>query len=202
MLDRWLRPVKERLLVPVARPVARVVSADVVSGVAFAAGAGAAVAAATGRFGLALTLWLVNRVLDGLDGTVARLRGTATDVGGHLDIVLDTAVYGLLPLGVAAHTGHEGAWAAAAVLLFAFYVNTAAWMYLAAVLEKRGAGAAAQGEMTTVTMPTGLVEGTEAVVFFSLLLLLPGHAPALMGAMAVLVLLAAAQRLRWARRHL
>ena len=38
------------------------------------------------------------------------------------------------------------------LLLIGIYLNSASWMYLAALLEKRQQGALANGEMTTVTM--------------------------------------------------
>lgn len=75
-------------------------------------------------------------------------------------------------------------------------------MYLAAVLEKRNAGAAARGEMTSVTMPGGLVEGAESLVLFSLMLLFPAYAVALFLAMAALVAVTALGRVAWAARAL
>ena len=43
-------------------------------------------------YGVALLLILLNRVMDGLDGAVARHAG-ATDFGGYLDIVCDFLFY-------------------------------------------------------------------------------------------------------------
>jgi len=202
MLDRWLRPTKERLLVPAARRIARVVSANTLSVAGLACGVGAAVLAARGSFGGALALWAANRALDGLDGTVARVRGTQSDFGGYFDIVLDTIVYALLPLGLAVHVGTAAAYAAGAALMASFYLNSATWMYLAAVLEKRQAGAIAQGEITSVTMPGGLMEGTEAIVFFTSMLVWPGYTVGLSWLMAALVVVTAGQRVVWAWHRL
>ena len=91
---------------------------------------------------------------------------------------------------------------ALALLLSSFYVNAASWMYLSAVLEKRSVGAAARGETTSVTMPSGLIEGTETILFYALFLLFPGSLPLLFGAMSLLVWLTVGQRLIWALRHL
>jgi len=88
-----------------------------------------------------------------------------------------------------------------ALLLASFYLNGASWMYLAALLEKRNAGAAARGELTTVTMPAGLVEGAETVVLYTLFLLFPGALVPLFGLMAVLVLFTVGQRVAWAARR-
>jgi hypothetical protein len=67
--------------------------------------------------------------------------------------------------------------AAGLALLGSFFVNAASWMYLSAVLERRGAGAAARGERTTVTMPPGLIAGAETVVLYTLFLVFPGGSP-------------------------
>jgi len=36
--------------------------------------------------------WILNRILDGFDGLVARERNQQSDFGGYLDLVLDVAV--------------------------------------------------------------------------------------------------------------
>jgi phosphatidylglycerophosphate synthase len=151
---------------------------------------------------LALVLWALNRVLDGLDGTLARLTGQQSDLGAYLDIVLDHLIYAAVPLGLALAAGTPAAFLALSLLLSSFYINGASWMYLAALLEKRQAGAAAQGELTTVTMPSGLIEGAETVVFYTLFLLLPGAIVPLFVIMAVLVFVTAGQRVAWAIRAL
>ena len=105
-------------------------------------------------------------------------------------------------LGVAAGVDTRIAWIAAAALVASFFVNAISWSYLAAVLEKRGHGAAATGEMTTITMPPALVEGTETIVLFSVFIALPNAAVPTFLAMAALVILNVVQRIGWAARHL
>lgn len=202
MIDKTLREPKESLLAPLVRGPVRRVHPTAVTIAAAIVGVAAAVAAWQGAYWPALGLWALNRILDGLDGTLARITGQQSDLGAYLDIVLDHVVYVAVPLGLALAAGTPGAYLALALLLASFYINGASWMYLAALLEKRSAGAAARGELTTVTMPGGLVEGAETVVLFSLFLLFPGALAPLFGLMAALVLLTAAQRLVWAARHL
>lgn len=202
MFDDLLRALKDRLLYSVALAVGRVVSPNVLTCVAAVVGVSAAAAAAHRHYTLALVGWLINRVLDGLDGSVARATGQQTDFGGYLDIVLDFAVYAAIPLGLV-HGSDDGAVAVAAVaLLGSFFVNGASWMYLAAVLERRGHGVASTGERTTVTMPPGLVAGAETVVFFTLFLLFPEHLVVLFLLMTAGVLVNVVQRLLWAHRRL
>lgn len=75
-------------------------------------------------------------------------------------------------------------------------------MWLAAVLEQRNLGARTTGESTSVTMPGGLIAGTETMLFYTLFFLFPKHLAALFATMAALVIVTAAQRVVWAARHL
>lgn len=205
MFDDLLRALKDRLLEPLARRLGPRAAPNAVTLLAGFVGLACAAAAWRRAYGVALALWAANRLLDGLDGTLARVHGRQTDFGGYLDLVLDFLVYAAVPAGLA--FGRPAPEAAAAlgaclILVGAFYVNAASWLYLSAVLEARAAGARARGERTTVTMPPGLIAGAETVVFYALFLAFPGHAPGLFGLMAALVGLTVAQRVWWARRHL
>ncbi len=202
MIDKALREPKETLLAPLVRGPIRRIHPTTMTLAATVVGLAAALAAWQGAGPLALALWLANRVLDGLDGTLARSTGQQSDLGAYLDVVLDHLVYVAVPLGLAAAGGSAGNYLALALLLASFYINGASWMYLAALLEKRSAGAAARGELTTITMPGGLIEGAETVVFYTIFLLFPGALVLLFGLMAVLVLFTAAQRVAWAARQL
>lgn len=202
MLDLRLRPLKERFLEPVAARLARRVGANAVTAAALVITLGAATLAATGQPIAAVVAWLFGRLLDGLDGPIARHRGAASDFGGYLDMVADTIGYTAVPIGVALGIDERTTWIAVAVLLGMFFINTISWSYLSAVLEKRGAGASATGELTTITMPPALVEGTETIVLFSLFLAFPQWAAWLFTAMAAMVAVNVAQRLAWAQRHL
>lgn len=202
MIDKALREPKEAVLTPLVRGPLRRIHPTAVTVVAALVGLAAAGAAWQGAYLPALGLWALNRILDGLDGTLARLTGQQSDLGAYLDVVLDHVIYIAVPLGVALAAGTTSAYLALALLLASFYLNAASWMYLAALLEKRSAGAAARGELTTVTMPGGIVEGAETVVFYTLFLLFPGAHVPLFGLMAILVVITAGQRVVWATRHL
>jgi len=202
MLDLRLRPLKERLLEPAAARLARHVSANALTGTALVVTFGAAALAAAGQPIAAVAAWLTGRLLDGLDGPVARHRGAASDFGGYLDMVADTIGYAAVPIGVAVGIDGRSAWIAVSVLLGAFFINAISWSYLSAVLEKKGAGASATGEMTTITMPPALVEGTETIVLFSLFIAFPQWSTWLFAVMSALVAVNVVQRVAWARRHL
>ena len=202
MLDRILRPVKERVLTPLALATGRSVHPMAVTIVGFACGVAAAYFAARGIAAAAFGLWLANRVLDGFDGTLARTQGRQTDIGGYADILLDFVVYAAIPLGLAIGAASVPVALAALAMVGSFYVNAASWMYLAAILERRGAGARSRGELTTIAMPDGLIGGTETIVFYTAFLVLPGYLVPLFALMTLLVLVTIVQRLVWAARQL
>ncbi len=202
MFDEWFRIRKERWFGPLAQWLGTWCSPLALTLLALLVGIAAAVAASQSAWRLAFALWITNRLLDGIDGTVARLHNRQTDMGGYLDILLDFIVYALMPIGIALAFDVRTSWLASSVLLASWFVNAASWMYLSAVLERRGAGASSRGELTTVTMPRGLVAGTETVIFFSLFLLLPEYYVTLAWIMTVGVMIGVLQRLVWASRHL
>jgi phosphatidylglycerophosphate synthase len=205
MLDLMLRPIKEQMLAPVADAIGRRVSPMSLTIAAFVVGLAAAVLVARAAFFAGLVFWFANRLLDGLDGTVARAQGTQSDFGGYADIVLDFIVYAAIPIAFVVAAPHVATCLAALALLASFYVNAvnaASWMYLAAVLERRDAGARRRGELTTVTMPEGLVGGTETMLLYALFFVWPERIVLLFGLMSVLVLLTIVKRVAWAARRL
>lgn len=197
MLDHYLRAYKDALLRPLTNCTGNV-SPNTITVLAAVVGLVAAGAAATSLYRPALGLWLANRVLDGLDGLVARRCNRQSDFGGYLDIVLDFVVYALVPIGIYWGMPTHAAAVSLIFLLGSFYVNSASWMYLAALLEKRQAGAAVCGELTSVTMPVGLIGGTETILFYCACLLWPAQLPWLFSLMAGLVIVGVGWRLRWA----
>lgn len=201
MTDAVLRRHKEAMLAPVARRLPAAISPTMITLLALVPGLGAAVAAATGRPMLALALWLGNRLLDGMDGTLARSRGTTSDRGAYVDIVADFVVYATIPIGVAIGLGGGAdAWRAVAVLLAAFYVNTITWAFMSALIERRRRDGGE--EMTTVALPEGLVEGAETVAFYALIVAVPDWAVATIWVMAAAVGVTVIQRISWAVRTL
>ncbi len=200
MLDRWLRRWKDRLLAPLARRLGQHVSPGAVSIAALLVGLAAALALWRGESSVALALWLLNRFLDGLDGSIARETGGSTDFGGYLDIICDFIVYAAVPVAFAA--AHPTLRLGVVVLLGTFYVNAASWMYLSALLERRGRGAASSDEVTQVTMPAGLIGGAETVVLFAVAIAVPGATAVTLWVMSALVAVTTIQRLAWAGRKL
>lgn len=212
MIDSVLRPGKDAALAPIVRRLPGWLGAGWLTAAGLLATLGAAALAAAGTRA-AVGLWLLGRLLDGLDGAVARRRSTTSDLGGYLDIVADTVGYAAVPIGLAAADGSSGTWAACAALLASFYVNAVSWTYLAAVREKRtaaaggavsatGGGGDAGASEPSISIPTGVIEGGETIVFYTAMLVWPGAAPELFVVMAALVAVTVVKRLVWAARAL
>lgn len=166
------------------------------TGGGFLLGAAACVAVATGRFDMALGLWLANRLLDALDGAVARAIGP-TERGAFFDIVADFAVYGGFVVGLA--VALPAARLACVVLLAAYYVSGTAFLAFSSLLERRRA---ATGDGRSLHFVGGLAEGTETVVVYLAFCLLPADAETIAWGFAAAVAITALQRVVLAARML
>jgi phosphatidylglycerophosphate synthase len=201
-LDKPLRHVKERVLSAFAQQVGTQFHPITITFAGFVVGLACAFCAANGGYLYALALWLINRFLDGLDGTVARETNRQSDFGGYLDILADFTIYALIPLALALSQQSEQVYIALGLLLTSFYINAASWMVLSSLLERRNSGSKLKGEYTSITMPAGLIEGTETITFYALFFLLPTQLTLLYLAMAVLVGITIIQRMWWAAKTL
>ncbi|MFN7224662.1 MAG: CDP-alcohol phosphatidyltransferase family protein [Paracoccaceae bacterium] len=146
---------------------------------------------------LALVPLLVGRLLDGLDGAVARAT-YKTDFGGYFDIFCDFVFYAAIPLAFVVRDPVENA-VPGAFLLAAFYVNAASFLGYAIIAEKRRLTTTQQGEKS-LYYAVGLLEGTETIVFFALLCLVPSIFPKAAMVFGGLCLVTAAARVMLGRR--
>lgn len=129
----------------------------------------AAFAVAGGHFMLGLAFIIISRMLDGLDGAVARAT-KPTDFGGYLDILCDYVFYVAVPLGFALATPENRL--PALFLMASFVLSGVSFLAYAALAEKRGLKSDAQGQKSFSYM-AGLAEGSETIAAFVLFCLLP-----------------------------
>jgi phosphatidylglycerophosphate synthase len=148
-------------------------------------------------FTLALLALLGSRLADGLDGAVARAT-QRTDFGGYLDIACDFLFYGAVPLAFVL-TDPTANGAAGAFLLAAFYFNGTSFLGYAILAEKRSLQTSAQG-VKSLYFSNGLLEGTETIVFFIALCLLPAQFAPLAWGFGALCFATATLRIIAARR--
>lgn len=199
MLDGMIREVIDAPLNRGGRWLAaRGASADAVTVIGLALGLAAAALMALGWSGVFVAaLVLASRLADGLDGAVARARGKS-DFGGYLDIVCDFTFYGAIPLAfVLLDPVANGV--AGAFLLAAFYVNGATFLGYAILAAKRGMETRSRGEKS-LYFTAGLLEGTETILFFLLIVLVPAIFVPAAWIFGALCLLTAAARLALAMR--
>lgn len=197
MLDRQLRARLAPALEPVARRASgRGVRARTVTAAGLVVGIGACVAASLAIWPLALVLWLANRLIDGLDGPLARLEGP-TDLGGLYDFLADFVVYGGFVVAVA--VAEADARVACTALLAAYLLNNVALLSFSSLIERRGL---AMGDERSLRFTGGLTEGFETIVAYSLICLFPGAAELIVWVFTAMVLATVVQRLALARRTL
>ncbi len=177
MLDAHLRPWIDPPLERLAGECVRYgIPADAVTFGGFLIGAAGGVLVARGCYVSGLALFLLNRLLDGLDGAVARRRGI-TDFGGFLDIVLDFLIYAGLVFAFALADPPANA-LAAAFLLFAFMGTGSSFLAFAIMAARRRLETRRRGVKSLYYLG-GLTEGTETILFFVICCLAPGAFPVL-----------------------
>lgn len=177
MIDARLAPMQRAVLAPLAGWLAGAgVRADTVTLVGFGIGVLAVPALALGLWWLALGLFAANRLLDGLDGAIARLT-RPTDRGAFLDIALDFMVYALIPVGFALHDPAENG-LPAAILIAAFVGTGSSFLAFAIIAAKQGRTAQAF-PAKGIHYLGGLTEGFETIAVFAAMCLFPALFPVL-----------------------
>lgn len=195
MFDRQLLPWQMRLLDPPARWLSeRGVSADAVTLLGFVLGLCAAPLLAIDEYGAALAFILVNRLLDGLDGAVARRRGP-TDRGAFLDIALDFFFYATVPFGFALADPLTHAMPAAALML-AFVGTGSSFLAFATVAGRRDL-LAGRRPGKSIHYLGGLTEGAETIAAFVAMCLWPSAFPTIAYGFAALCFLTTVIRWWW-----
>ncbi|WP_285713423.1 CDP-alcohol phosphatidyltransferase family protein [Erythrobacter oryzae] len=191
MLDAKLRPLIDPPLNAVGRALADAgVTANAITFTGLALGLAGAAAIAVGHIGWGLALILANRLLDGLDGAVARARGPS-DLGGYFDIVADFAFYVSVPLAFG--FGDPARTLPALVLVASFVLTGVSFLAFAVIAAKRGASTEAHGKKSFF-YSTGLAEGTETIAVFIAMCLWPAWFGAIAYAYATLCVLTVFQR--------
>ncbi|MEQ8412251.1 MAG: CDP-alcohol phosphatidyltransferase family protein [Erythrobacter sp.] len=198
MFDARLRPLIDPPLNRAGRALAQVgVTANGLTLTGLALGLAGAGAIAFGEIGAGLALIIANRLLDGLDGAVARARGPSA-LGGYLDIVADFAFYVSVPLGFGVLA--EANTLPALVLVASFVLTGVSFLAFAVIAAEQGEKTEAHGTKSFF-YSTGLAEGAETIAVFIAMCVFPGWFAGLAYAYAALCVLTVLQRsaMAWAR---
>ena len=173
MLDKWTAPLTQPPLRKLASGLMRRgISANQVTITGFLSGMVAIPLLAQEYYFLALLAIVTNRILDGLDGALARMT-SPSDAGGFLDITLDFVFYAGVVLGFALALPETNA-LAASTLLFSF-MGTGASFLAYAVMAERHQLKPPHHQHKSLYYLGGLAEGTETIILFVLCCLLPDH---------------------------
>lgn len=200
MLDRAVQAALRPLLDRLAGGLVRLgLGADAVTFAGFAIGMGGAVAIAAGHTDLGLLSLLLSRLLDGLDGAVARA-SQPSDRGAFLDISLDFVFYASIPLAFAIAEPDANA-LAAAVLLASFIGTGSSFLAFAIAAEKR--------QLRALALPNkgfyflgGLTEATETILAFVAMCLWPQWFAPIAYGFAALCAITLLMRLIWGWQRL
>jgi len=191
MIDKEMRAALAPLVDRAARRLARQgVAPLAVTILGLAVALAASVAAAFSMWWLALGLWLLSRIPDGIDGALARASGGGTPFGGWADISADLAAYGTFVVGCA--IGNPDARIACLFLLLTYYLNGGSLLALSAAASERQID---RPDERSFHFPRSLAEGTETIVAHSLMVLIPAWMPAIAWTFSALVLATILQRI-------
>jgi len=151
------------------------------------------------HIGLGILLLAVSAALDALDGTLAReFGGASTPFGGVMDLCFDRVVEAAVIIGIV--WWHRELDFYALLLVASWYVNITVFLAVGAAMERTGP--------KLIDYPPGILERTEALIFFAMLALVEStHYLTFMGAglclaMTALEIVTGAQRFLFGRAHL
>jgi archaetidylinositol phosphate synthase len=199
MLDTVLgaNPDIKRLQSRCARALFSVgIGANTATILAALAGVAAGFAFASAYVMFAIVALAISAAFDALDGTIARECAAPSALGGVLDLSADRVVEACVIVGIAWRD--PGLYFPALVLVATWYVNITIFLAVGA------AGRSAK----LIEYPPGILERTEAIIFFIVLgsveatTLLRAIGPLLCYAMAALEIATGAQRLQFGLRML
>lgn len=140
--------------------------------IGFVAGVSSMLCTACGYFMAALFFFFINRVCDVLDGVLSHMRKCNSDKGAFFDIVCDFTIYSLLVLGFGFYSEQNAL--TAALVLCSFMVTASAFLAFSIFVKKEDILKSVYNKKNMYYM-TGLVEGTETVLFFLVLFVFPEY---------------------------
>ena len=174
------------------------IGANVATILAAIAGIASGIAFARGYPAFAIAALILSAAFDALDGTIARECASVSPLGGVLDLSADRVVEACVIVGIAWRD--PALYFPALILVATWYVNITIFLAV---------GAAVEGpSRKLIEYPPGILERTEAIIFFIVLgaleatPILRAVGPLLCYAMAALEIVTGAQRLLFGLRML
>ena len=170
MFDRQIQKYTQKPLQYIAKLFLKFISPNQMTFIGFSFGVLMCIFIIIDQYLMAIIFLFLNRLSDGLDGTMARLQ-TPTPLGGYLDIVLDFLIYGgfVLSFGIT----EQNNTLLSMVLLFCYIGTGSTFLAKAAILPSLTNQNLNEEIPKSFHYAVGLVEGTETIVFMVLCLLFP-----------------------------
>lgn len=155
-------------------------------------GIASAISAGFGQWWIALVLWLTSRVMDGIDGALARRRASIVEnsAGGFWDITADFISYGSFVIG--AGIGSHSSLLPFLFVLFGYYINGSSFLAFSSIAEKSGKQFS---DGRSLSFLPGLAEASETIFVHSIWCLLPKHAEVIAWVWAGIVFVSATLRI-------
>lgn len=170
MLDSYLRPLIDPPLNIVARALVKTgITANTITSIGFSLSLCSFVALSFQSYTVGILFIISSRLMDGLDGPVAR-QSQATDLGGYLDIISDFIFYSGVVFFFAVGQPEESL--SAAFLLFSFMGTASSFLAYAIVTAKRGINHEKQGRKSFFYL-RGITEGTETIALLIFICVFP-----------------------------
>jgi len=174
MLDKFITPIIKPILIPVVSLLhKRGVTPDQLTVLGFLIGMLALPLLAFELWYGALTAIALNRILDGLDGALARYANQSSSAGGYLDITLDFLFYAIVPLGFILANPEQNA--IAGTILLATFIGTGSSFLAFAISAEKFKLEKPQFKYKSFYYLNGLTEGTETIALFIAFCIWPQH---------------------------
>ncbi len=172
MLDSTIRNLIDPFLNKVAAKLVKFgVTANALTATGLVFSIFAFFAVAHQQYVLTILLIILSRIMDGLDGPLAR-QTKATDFGGYIDIVFDFIFYSGIVFFFA--VGHPSFALPAAFLIFSFMATGSSFLAYAIVAAKHGMNHEKQGKKSFFYLQ-GITEGTETIFVLVLICIFPSY---------------------------
>ncbi|ADT70317.1 MAG: phosphatidylglycerophosphate synthase [Pseudoalteromonas tetraodonis] len=174
MLDKFVTPIIKPLLTPVVMLINKSgITANQLTVFGFLVGMFAVPLLAFEMWYGALIAIALNRILDGLDGALARYANQSSSAGGFLDITLDFLFYAAIPLGFILANPAQNAIAGA--ILLATFIGTGSSFLAFAIAAEKFKLDKPQFKYKSFYYLNGLTEGTETIALFVAFCIWPQH---------------------------
>ncbi len=174
MFDRQIQNFTQKPLIIIAKLLLKILNPNQMTILGFILGFLMCILIFFQFYFAALALLILNRLCDGLDGTMARLT-TPTPLGGYLDIVSDFTIYSgfVLAFGFS-----NNSYTYSSMVLLFLYIGTGTTFLAKAAIQTQldkisETNDAIEGLPKSFHYTSGLVEGLETIIFMVLCLLFP-----------------------------